>query len=314
MTVQARWAALAALAFLAACEAEVAGGDPLAQARRDCADAAQAAAARVSACSAIISSEAADDSARADALAARGDAQRAAGDPTAALRDFAAALTLRPDNAEAKLGRAAVLIASGQIDAAEPLVTEALESADPPARAHALRGDLLNRRGDRLGAIAAYDAALAKTPNDAAMLAARGLIKQADGNLDGARVDLDAALSRAPDNAPARAGRCWNRMRRGGDVPDARRDAEAAVAANASLLDAQLCLGLVLLRQGEWEEARDAYDVALRLDPASAAGLFGRGFAKRELGERREGAADIRRAYAFNSDIDEDFERLGVNF
>jgi tetratricopeptide (TPR) repeat protein len=262
----------------------------------------------------VIESADADEAARADALAVRGEARRRAGDPTAALADFAAALALQPEHRDAKLGRAGVLVASGQLDAASAVIDAIIEAGDAPARAYALRGDVRMRYGDRAGAIAAYDEALARDPRQAEVLAARGLAKQADGNLDGARVDLDAALALQPENAPARAGRCWNRMRRQGDIADARRDAEAAIAADPSLTDAHLCLGLVLLRQEQWQMARTAYDAALRLEPANAAALFGRGFARREAGERREGAADIRRAYEFNSDIDEEFERLGVDF
>lgn len=308
------YALVAACVCLWGCDVPAPEGDPLAAAQRICADERAETAARIGACGEIADAPAAEPAARAAALAQRGELRRIAGEPTAALRDFSAALALEADNAAAKLGRADVLIASGQLDAAMPLVDAVLAAPNPPARAHALRGDLLARYGDRTGALAEYDAALARGPRDPRVQAARGLLKQQAGDFDGARVDLDAALSQAPDNAPARAGRCWNRMERRADLPDARRDAEAAIAADPTLTAAHLCLGLILLRQEQWQAARETYDAALVLEPANAAALFGRGFARRELGERREGAADIRRAYDFNSEIDETFERLGVDF
>ncbi len=306
------WLGLAAVFGLAACDP--ASPPPLARERAQCANATAAPAARQAACDAVLALDGIAAADRAVALAHRGEAKHQSGDPTAALADFNAALAIDADYAEAKLGRAEVLLSSGQLDAAAPLIESLLQGDAPPARAHYLRGDLHAREGERAAAITNFDAAIAADPHMADAFAQRALIKQADGDYAAAARDFDAALRLNARHAEARAGRCWNRIYQRIDLGAARAVAEAARAADAALVNAQLCRGLVMLRQQNWPEARAAYDAVLLVEPVNAAALFGRGFARREAGERREGAEDIRRAYEFNSDIDEEFERLGVDF
>ncbi|MGE3930269.1 MAG: tetratricopeptide repeat protein [Hyphomonadaceae bacterium] len=302
-----------ALTALAACDQRAsAPADPLEAQRTLCADPGGAAGERIAACGAVIDAASAPVEARVGAYVARGELRRAAGDPTAALRDFGAALDIAPDNADAKLGRAGILVASGQLDAAAPLLEEVIDAGRPPARAYALRGDMLYRYGDNGRAIAAFDEAIAADPSQARFFAARGLAKERSGDADGARDDFDQALRLDPGDAVARAGRCWSRVRGGGDIVEARADADAAVASDGALVSGRLCQALVLLREEQWDDARVAYDAVLAIEPANAAALFGRGFARRQSGEREEGAADIRRAYDFNSRVDREFDALGI--
>lgn len=306
------WIALATALWLPACDQ--AAPPPLARERALCADVSADPAPRQAACDAVLALNDLAAADRAAALADRGEAKRLSGDPTAALADFNAALAIDAEHAPAKLGRAEVLLRSGQLDAAAPLIETLLQADAPPARAHYLRGDLYARQGERAAAIAEFDAAIAADAHIADAFAQRGLAEQADRDYAAAARDFDAAVRLNARHAEARAGRCWNRVFQGGDLVASAADAEAAIAADAALVNAQLCRGLVMLRQRNWPEARVAYDAVLLVEPVNAAALFGRGFARRETGERREGAEDIRRAYAFNSDIDEEFERLGVDF
>jgi len=265
--------------------------------------------------SAAIDQGALDDQARANALANRGFAQSAKDDPSAALRDFVAALALNPENIHAKLGRAQILADSGQLDAAQPLIDSVIASGQFKAEAYAVRGNINARRGDDAAAISDFDTALQANPRMASVLAYRGQLKQDRHDLPGARADFDAAITIDAHNAKALAGRCWNRVEVMGeatsDVDAARSDGEAAIAANSSLLDGQLCLGLVLMKQEQWSRARAVYNDAVTLSPANAAALYGRGVAAKKDGDSH-GGADIDHAYQINSRIDAEFERLGV--
>lgn len=302
------------LAFaLGACQ-PAAAPDPLSEAREDCASAGTEANARKLACDTVLASTDLAPRDRVTALVSRGDANSADNSPTAALADYAAALALEPESAEAKLGRAGILLNSGQLDAAAPLIDSVIQSGALASRAHLLRGKLRILAGDVGGAMPEFDAAIAQDGRNAEAFAQRGLAKQKFEDYAAAERDFDAAIRLDSREPYARAGRCWNRIYQNGDIAAARADAEAAIAASPALVTAQLCLGLTQLRQQNWADARTAYDDALAHDSANAAALFGRGYARRQAGESAQGAADIRRAYEFNSHIDEEFERLGVDF
>ncbi|MEZ6023551.1 MAG: hypothetical protein R3C16_09135 [Hyphomonadaceae bacterium] len=96
-----RWGKVAAAAVAAVALAACQPADPLAQARRTCADARAEAEARMEACTSAIESGSLDAAERADAQANRGDASYEAGDVTAALRDYTASLDVTPNGAQA---------------------------------------------------------------------------------------------------------------------------------------------------------------------------------------------------------------------
>lgn len=305
-------AGLTALA-LAACEQQP-PPDVTAPAREACARAGAAPAERLEACEALLVSGVLAQDERAEVLVVRGEIRRAQNDPTGALEDFNAALLIDRNLGSAQLGKASVLLRSGQLDAAAALVDSALASGVQPGRAHLLRGELYVRQGDAAAALAEFDAAVALDSFNAAAFAQRGLAKQSFEDYAQAGRDFDAALRLDAREPYARAGRCWNSIYLDRALDAAAADAEAAIAAEPSLTLAQLCLGLVRLRQEQWAAAQAVYTNVLEREPANASALFGRGFARRELGEGGAGAADIRQAYEYDSSIDEVFESLGVDF
>lgn len=303
---------LLAAAGLAACS-QGAPRAPHADALSACGDAEAPAASRRDACDQVLAEPDLASADRAAALSHRGELKRQTGDPTGALADFAAALAIDGEMTEAKLGRAAVLLDSGQLDAAEPLITNVIARGAPPPRAQFLLGVLRARQGNAAAALTAFDAAIAADRRNPEAYASRGALRQAQGDGDGAAADFDAALRLDPTHAGALIGRCWSRVQRRGDLAAALADAEAALTASSANERAQLCRGLIQLRREDWAEARAAYDAVLLNNPSSAEALFGRGVARRELGERDEGRDDIRQAYRINSHIDDDFKRLGVD-
>ena len=292
--------------------------DPLARARAVCGDVHADAAARVDACTDVIDSGKAEGADRAAVLANRGDAHALAHEVTPALRDYEAALRLDEKNAMATQGRALILIDSGQLDAAEPLVDRLIANEGDLAQAYLMKGRILFARGDFTNAVTQFDQALAKDGRLSQALALRGRSKGALGDTAGARADYDAAIAISPPRADALAWRCWQRLMELKDADDrdavlasARQDAEAAVHADERFVEGETCLGIVRLRAGQWGDAKTAFDTALSAEPGNPIALFGRGVARRRGGDG-EGSRDIYQAISFNSHVRELYLSLGV--
>ncbi|MGH6950746.1 MAG: tetratricopeptide repeat protein [Vitreimonas sp.] len=303
-----------ALLVLAACDRQQLGqqGDPLAQARQACADEGAEAEARMEACSTLIESGELSSADRAAALSNRGAATYEAGDVTGALRDFRAALDADENAMLAVKGRATILVESGQLDAAEPLVRRLVESGEYEAEAHYLTGVIAQQRGDIEGAMQAFDASIAADRRFAPAYAQRAAIKQKRENYAGAMADYYEAIEINPQLAPARAGRCWTSvLMEDSNMRRAREDADAAVEADPRHIQGQLCRGLLQLRAGEWADARTSYEAALEVEPGNPNALFGRGVARRRGGDN-DGTEDMNRARDFDEHVTGRFEEQGV--
>jgi len=302
-----RWFWLYAVLALAACEPR----DPLAQDRAICADADRSADERIEACTRLVESDALDAADRAEAQAMRGAAHYDADAVTPALRDFEAALRLDENNARALEGRAEILLSSGQLDAAEPLVNRLLAMDSPPPNALRMKGDIALQRGEFTDAIEHFDDAIAADGRLALAYARRARAKERLGDANGARADYSSAIQLDGALAEARAGRCWLNLREARDLPQARNDAEAAVAADPRHVNGQLCRGVLQLRGGEWANARRAFEAALELEPGNPIALFGRGVARRRSGDD-QGREDMNQARDFDAHIGEAFDDWGV--
>lgn len=315
MTLRALLILFAATAALAACDRLSTTADPSAQNRRDCENARTEPAKRLEACSAWMDTGELDAAERAAAHAHRGAAARAGGDVSYALRDFDAALDLQPDNAEALEGRGRILLASGQLDSAEPMADRLIAGGHALGPAHYIKGAIALQRSDYATAIQHFDVAISADSRLAEAYAGRARAKQRRDDLAGALADYDAAIRIDGDLAEAHAGRCWVRVTQSGKDKDndgpARSDAEAAVRLQPDLLEGQLCLGLLQLRARQWEPARDTYDAAIRLQPGSPMALFGRGVARNRSGDGA-GSRDMNQARDFDRHIGETFDDLGV--
>jgi tetratricopeptide (TPR) repeat protein len=271
---------------------------------------AEEAEAKIEACTAAAQDESLTPEQRSVAFSTRGDANGEAGDVTAALRDYGAALELDDENPAALLGRGSILLASGQLDAAEPALRRAIELNDS-GKAHELMGQIMVRRGEFSEAITFFNTALDHEPRSALALAGRARAKQRLGDLVGAGNDYDQAI-RADDNlADARAGRCWLDLNEERELERARRDADAAVAADPRNIEGQLCRGVLQLREGQWADAKTSFEAALAVESGNPIALFGRGVARRRSGDR-DGSDDMDRARDFDRHIGEAFDEMGV--
>lgn len=271
---------------------------------------AEEAEAKIEACTAAALNNTLTPEQRAIAYSTRGDAYDEAGDVTAALRDYGAALELDDENPAALLGRGRILLASGQLDAAEPALRRAIE-LNNSGQAHELLGRILVRRGEFSEAITAFNNALSHEPRLASALAGRARAKQRLGDIDGAANDYDQAI-RIDDNlAEARAGRCWLDLNEERELARARQDADAAAAADPRNVEGQLCRGVLQLREGEWANAKTSFEAALAVESGNPIALFGRGVARRRSGDR-DGTEDMNQARDFDGNIGQQFDRLGV--
>jgi tetratricopeptide (TPR) repeat protein len=160
--------------------------------------AAEEAEAKIEACTVAAQDESLTPEQRSVAFSTRGDANDEAGDVTAALRDYGSALDLDDENPAALLGRGRILLASGQLDAAEPVLRRVIELNDS-GQAHELMGQIMVRRGEFSESITFFNAALDHDPRAASALAGRARAKQRLGDLVGAANDYDQAI-RANDN------------------------------------------------------------------------------------------------------------------
>lgn len=302
-----RWFAAGLMLAAAACQPP----DPLAQDRAACANVSVAAGDRVAACTRLFESGELDDAARAETQALRADAHYDAGAVTPALRDYEAALHLDENNPRALEGRAVILLASGQLDAAEPLVDRLIERNAASANVLRIKGDIALQRSAYTDAIEYYDDAIAQDGRLALAYAHRARAKERLGDADGARADYGSAIQIDGALAEARAARCWLNLREQRDLDQARNDAEAAVAAEPRSVDAQLCRGVLQLRGGEWANAQRAFEAALQVEPGNPTALFGRGVARRRGGDGA-GREDMNQARDFNRHIGEAFDEWGV--
>lgn len=291
---------------LAACEAP----DEPSQGARACLEAEEVEA-RIAACTAAAEDDALPAALRSQALSVRGDAQFEGGDVTAALRDYASALELDGENLGALLGRAGILIDSGQLDAAAPLVQRA-HNASPSSRSNELLGAIALRRGQYPEAIGFFDAALAQEPRLARAMSSRARAKLGSGDAEGAAADFNRAIERDGNLADARAGRCWLDLNADRQIERARADADAAVAADPNNVEGQLCRGVLQLRERQWAEAKASFDAVLAIDGGNTTALFGRGVARNRGGDRG-GTRDMNQARDFESNISDRFADLGVN-
>lgn len=271
---------------------------------------AEEAEAKIEACTAAAQDESLTPEQRSVAFSTRGDAQDEAGDVTAALRDYGAALELDDENPAALLGRGRILFASGQLDAAEPVLRRAIELNDA-ARAHELMGQIMIRRGEFSEAITFFNTALDQEPRSAGALAGRARAKQRLGDLEGAANDYDQAIRADDDLAEARAGRCWLDLNEERELERARQDSDAAVAADPRNVEGQLCRGILQLREGHWADAKASFEAALAVESGNPIALFGRGVARRRSGDN-DGTEDMNQARDFDAHIGQQFDDLGV--
>lgn len=160
------------------------------------------------------------------------------------------------------------------------------------ARARAAK---LERAGDLEGALTAYQAALARTPDDPDLLASVAGLAARLGMPEVAARLWGHVSALAPDRLEAVDGQACA-------LRDLGRFDEAVEILRSALLlhpeDARLwnTLGVILVQQGQPETALTFLDEAVRLDSRSATALYNRGGAKFDLADLPAARADYDQA------------------
>lgn len=140
----------------------------------------------------------------------------------------------------------------------------------------------------------------------------RGAIFFNLGDYARAVAEYDEASRKAPQQPYYHAARCEALAALGADWAAA--EAACAEAISIAEQDAYVYFsrGFLRFRQDNLERALADFDVTVERNPESAPGLYGRGVAAIRLGRATEGEADIARALALDDDVDDFYGNAGL--
>jgi tetratricopeptide (TPR) repeat protein len=150
---------------------------------------------------------------------------------------------------------------------------------------------------------------IAETAYQDAYNLGRGLVEERD--FVGAVAAYDRAIAIQP-TAEAYNSRCWARGMAGIELQLAVMDCDASLALDPgapSTLDSR---ALAQLRLENFDAAYADYSAALELEPRFAHALYGRGLAQLRRGNAEEGQADIAAALELEPGVDARYARYGV--
>ena len=186
------------------------------------------------------------------------------------------ALALKPDLAEAWLGRGNVFTELKRYDEAFAAYDKALALKPDLAEAWLGRGNVFTELKRHDEAFAAYDKALALKPDLAEAWLGRGNVFTELKRYDEAFAAYDKALALKPDLAEAWLGRgnVFTELKR---YDEAFAAYDKALALKPDLAEAWLGRGNVFTELKRYDEAFAAYDKALALKPDLAEAWLGRG-------------------------------------
>jgi tetratricopeptide (TPR) repeat protein len=186
----------------------------------------------------------------------------------------------------------------------------ALGPSDP--RTFSARGSSHLRFGEAAAALADFNAALKINPDLAFVLSARGTTLRYLGRVAEADRDFDRAVALNPNNAEFLSHRCWHRAVLHRAFPLAKKDCDAAVRRSPASPNPYDSRGFLYLMNGKYKEAIADYEIALAIDPRFTSSLYGRGVARRRLGDVAAGNSDMKAAAAVDSNVARRFARDGL--
>jgi Tfp pilus assembly protein PilF/ferredoxin len=134
------------------------------------------------------------------------DVETRSGDRAESLHQFDAAIEIDPQNADAHLGRGAMLAAAGQLEDAATSFRSSVDLNPDSAAAHNNLATVLVRLDRPAEALEHYERSLALMPNNPLASCNVGLLLAKANRLDEAEQAFVRALSQQPDFAPALEG------------------------------------------------------------------------------------------------------------
>jgi len=191
----------------------------------------------------------------------RGIARFERGDKAGAAEDYETALRHDPDNALATHNLANIKSLTGDKEASEKLLNEAIEKNDKLPYPRAERGYQRMQTGDYKGALEDFSEVVRLEPDDPENYLNRGLVREKLKDLPGALADFSHALKLDEKNP-----RAW------------------------------VCRANVVSKLGNWKEAVEDYNVAIFLDNTYSLAYYNRGIANQKLGNIPAACTDLKKA------------------
>lgn len=249
----------------------------------------------------------------ADALARRGSAALAAKNYDSALKDLDQACMLAPSVAEYRYLRARVHLAMRQLKLALSDLNETLQLDPAHNEARSFRASIQIALNDRAAAqadLAKLDEILPPTSHLRSYMAESYVrldqtshaLKQFDLWISSHQKDAELA--------PMLNKRCWIRVRKNLDLQLALQDCKDAIDKDEDEASYHDSLGWTYLRLNDAEQAKKAFDRALKLKTLALA-TYGRGLAKLQLNDKTGGNADLIAARLIEPKIDQIVRALG---
>jgi tetratricopeptide (TPR) repeat protein len=247
-----------------------------------------------------------------DALLLTADLLENLGQYQLAIEEYAAVSADDPTYHAAELGRADALRRSGKEEQAIEVLTQLARSHGDLAVVHSTLGDVLRAREDWAGAIAAYDRALERVPEDTQMrwvlYYSRGIAYERSGDMAASEADFRAALAVNPEQPQVLNYLGYSLVEQHRNLDEALDMIERAVAASPDSGYIVDSLGWVFYRLGRYNEAVGQMERAVELlavDPVVNDHL---GDVYWAVGRHREAEFQWRRAISFVDPTDVDGE------
>lgn len=174
----------------------------------------------------------------------------------------------------------------------------------------ALRAQVADK-ASRDAILGAYASALSVDPDNDDIAQQRDFALALAGDPKPYIARMEAQLAAKPDDANALNGACWARAMFRAELDKALSECDKALNSerDAYILDSR---GLVQLQRGDWTKAESDYGEAIGIQPNLASSLFGRGIARKRLGNAASGKADIAAATLIDPQIADTYASYGV--
>jgi tetratricopeptide (TPR) repeat protein len=222
------------------------------------------------------------------------------GEQEQAVAALESAARLAPGNPLPHVALAQVAVLTGAPDHGVRSVERALEIQPNLAEALELRGDIRQIKGELDQALADYTAAIGAQPSRVSALLKQASLRQAMGDTTRAARDYLAALEINPDIALAYNNLAWMATEKNTELDQAERWARRAVELGPDVADFHDTLGWVLRARGMLQDAQQALERAIFLDPASAEIFYHLGVVHQELDRPDEAARAFNKSLEIN--------------
>jgi tetratricopeptide (TPR) repeat protein len=253
--------------------------------------------------------EAADGFDSVDALLRLGRLQVGRGDQQAALSSLQRARALAPNSEEVLSGFAQVSLAARAITPAIAALQALTRICPTVAQYHYLLGVGLMQAGDFVAAVESLDKANQLEPNNGLTLIALGLGYNSRKLYADAKSYLQRGIALEPDSRDAVAALAESEEGLG-EFDAAEAHAREVLTTDPHHSNAQLVLGLLLMKRERIAEARDAFIAAIGAEPLLARAHYQLSLAYSRLGDAASAGKHLELYRASLRDLEQRLDRI----